>query len=121
MKKMKTYIFVLMLLSIALIAVPASAATTYTCVGNVTNLNVYSASIVTLSVPGQSPQIYLCSLNSNFGNGWTADSCKAAYAILLSAKLSGLQVLMEFNDNFTCANPEVGAQGTGAYAVTILP
>lgn len=120
MKTMKTYSFVLLLLSIALVAVPASA-TVYSCQGNVTNLNVYSGNFVTLSVPGQSPQIYLCSLNSNFGNGWTPDSCKAAYAILLSAKLSGLQVSMSFNDSFTCANPEVGGQGTGAYAVTILP
>jgi hypothetical protein len=115
---MKRYLAFFVVLLIVSVTLPAFAGT-YTCTGTVTNLNVYYNNQITLSVPGQSPQIYLCSLTANFGN-WTPDSCKAAYALLLSATLSGRQVLMEFDDNFTCSNPEVGAQGTGAYAVLIM-
>lgn len=114
---MKKYAFVVAVLSMAIVAMPASA--NYVCQGTVNYVNVYSAGQVTVTVPGQTPQIYLCSLTANFGNGWTPDTCKAAYAILLSAKLSGQQVAMEFSDTFTCQNPQVGAQGTGAYAVWI--
>jgi len=114
---MKKSTFAVVLLSMALLTMPAYA--NYTCQGLVNFVNVYSNGQVTVTVPGQSPQIYLCSLTANFGNGWTPESCKAAYAILLTAKLSGQHVAMEFNDNFTCSSPEVGTQGTGAYAVYI--
>jgi len=116
---MKAHLALAVVFLMVLVTIPASAST-YWCTGTVTNLNTYSDGTITLSVPGQSPQIYLCNLTSNFGN-WTPNGCKAAYALLLSAKLSGLQVEMGFNDTFTCSNPEVGAQGTGAYSVTILP
>ena len=108
------------LLTMVLAAMPAFA-NTYVCQGTVTNLAVYSAGYVTLSLtgtPGMS-SVTVCSTNANF-NGWTPDGCKAVYSTLLSAKSRGLQVAIEFNDSLSCTTQPVGAGlANSNYAVYI--
>jgi hypothetical protein len=119
---MRKYTFVAMLLSMAVVATPVFAGT-YVCQGTVTNLNVYAGTVggtVTLSLSGGQAMssIYLCSVTANFGN-WTPSDCKAAYAILLSAKLSGQQAALEFSDSLTCTTQNTTGSPTSNYAVYI--
>lgn len=97
---MKKYAFVVTLLSMALLAVPAHA--NYECSGTVTYLGFDGGGgTVVVSGPGGLPAIYLCSMTAD-GNGFTVTTCKAAYAMLLAAKLSGQTADIFFNDTLTC-------------------
>jgi hypothetical protein len=106
---MKKYIVVVMLLSIAVVAIPAHA--TYYCNGLVTHLYVGTDGTVTVTGPGGLNGANLCKLGAaSSGNGWTADSCKAAYATLLAAKISGQTASVYFGDDLTCTTqPQWGA------------
>lgn len=97
---MKKYSFVVALISITLLAVPAHA--NYECSGTVTYLGFDSGGgTVVVAGPGGLPAIYLCSMTAD-GNGFTVTTCKAAYAMLLAAKLSGQTADIFFNDTLTC-------------------
>lgn len=97
---MKKYLFLLVLLSMALVAVPAHA--TYVCDGPITMLGLGSNGVV-VQGPGGLPPLFICKVDATTpANGYTPDLCKATYAMLLAAKLSGQTVLLEFNDNLTC-------------------
>lgn len=117
---MKKHIFVVALLSMAVVAIPAHA--NYVCTGTISNLSAYAPATggyITLNVSSMNTGTTLCSLSANFGN-WTPDTCKGAYAIVLSAYLSGKQVAVEFNDNLSCTTQPVGAgQLNSNYAVYI--
>ena len=115
---MRKYSLMGLVMLLALVATPASA--TYVCQGTVTNLNVYAGGTVTLSLGGGQAMsnIYLCSVTANFGN-WTPNDCKAAYATLLSARLTGQQVALEFSDNLTCTTQNTTGSPTSNYAVWI--
>lgn len=107
---MKKHIFLAVLLSMTLLAVPAHA--NYECSGTVTYLGFDSGSgTVTVSGPGGLPAIYVCSMVTN-GNGWTTDTCKAAYAMLLAAKLSGQTADIFFSDNLTCTTQPAWSPAT---------
>src|SRR5215469_10172493 len=99
---MKTH-FIVVVLSMALVTLPAQA-NTYACVGTVSNVSVANNGTVTfaLNVTGM-PFISACTLGTTAGNGWTADACKAVYARLMAAQLSGQTLAVYFNDTLTCA------------------
>jgi hypothetical protein len=82
---------------------PAGAA--IDCVGTVTNLSLQlsSAGTVTLSLSGGPSWTYLCDLSAGGRNGVPADVCKVMYATLVTAKATGKQVLIRFNDYDSCA------------------
>jgi len=84
---MKKCLFVVLLLAIAALAVPAYGAQ-YGCAGTVTLVFINGSGNVEVAGPGGLPPIGLCSLNTATTN-WSVDACKAAYATLLAAKLSG--------------------------------
>jgi hypothetical protein len=106
-RPMKKYMFLVVLFSIALIAVPAHA--TYICNGTVTHLYVMADGTVAVTGPGGLNGVYLCKLGAaSSGNGWTADSCKAAYSTLLAAKMSGQTASVYFNDNLNSCTAQQG-------------
>src|SRR5262249_151083 len=98
---MKKWFCVVSLLVVAVLALPAYAIQ-YNCTGTVTIVFVNSAGVVAVGGPGGLPQIGLCALNGSSGV-FTAEACKAAYATLLAAKLSGQSATVSFNDNLTCS------------------
>jgi hypothetical protein len=107
---MKKHIFFAILLSMTLLVVPAHA--NYGCSGTVTYLGFdSSAGTLTVAGPGGLPPIYVCSMVVN-GNSWTTDTCKAAYAMLLAAKLSGQTATIFFVDNLTCTTQPAWSSAT---------
>lgn len=115
---MKKLLIALALLSIAVPTLPAYT-TNYGCTGTVTMLFINSGGVVVVQGPGGLPPIALCSVNGGFGP-FSADACKAAYATLLAAKLSGQSAQVNFSDNLTCSTQPVwGNTGpTSAWAVS---
>lgn len=113
---MKSSIFVVVLLSIAVIAPPAYAGM-YSCTGTVTMLFINGSGGVVVQGPGGLPPIGLCSVTSATTN-FAVDACKAAYATLLAAKLSGQTAQVNFNDSLTCSTqPTWGNSNTSAWSV----
>ena len=114
---MKSSIFVVVLLSIAVIAPPAYAGM-YSCTGTVTMLFINGSGGVVVQGPGGLPPIGLCSVTSATTN-FAVDGCKTAYATLLAAKLSGQTAQVNFNDSLTCSTqPTWGSTGyTSAWSV----
>ena len=114
---MKPLIFVVVLLSIAVIALPSYAGT-YACTGTVTMLFINGAGTVVVQGPGGLPAIGLCSVTAATTN-FAVDSCKTAYATLLAAKLSGQSATVNFNDSLTCSTqPTWGNSNTSAWGVS---
>lgn len=104
--------FLVLLLSMTILALPAYAST-YVCTGTVTYLGVDSVDngVIVVGGPGGLPDIGLCSLSQ--AGAFTTDACKAIYATLLAAKLSGQTISISFSDNLTCSTqPAWGAPGS---------
>lgn len=115
---MKPLIFVVVVLSIAVIALPAYAGL-YSCTGTVTMLFINGGNGgVVVQGPGGLPPILLCSVTTATTN-FAVDGCKTAYATLLAAKLSGQTAQVNFNDSLTCSTqPTWGSTGyTSAWSV----
>lgn len=113
---MKKCALVVLLLAVAVLVVPAYGAQ-YTCTGTVTTVFVNGFGDVVVAGPGGLVPIGLCSVSSATTN-FTVDACKAAYATLLAAKLSGQGAAVSFNDSLTCSTqPTWGASNTSAWAV----
>lgn len=117
---MKTWFYVVALLALVILAMPAYAGV-YNCTGTITQLqinNAFGGGAVFVSGPGGIFGVPICSLNGSSGS-FSADGCKATYAMLLSAKLSGQTVTITFSDNLTCSTqPAWGAPGTtSAWAI----
>lgn len=113
---MKKYVVLVMLLSMALLATPAHAS--YECQGTITQLGLGNDGTVVVQGPGGLPAIYLCSVSYTTSNGFGPDSCKAAYATLLAARLSGQSVNIFFNDNLTCSTQPAWTPWSSVYFVT---
>jgi len=105
---MRNYLLVVMLLSITLIAVPAHAS--YECSGTITYLGL-GGGTVTVAGPGGLPAVYVCNLDGGTP-GWSAESCKAVYATLLAAKVSGQTADIFFSDNLTCTTQPAWSTAT---------
>jgi hypothetical protein len=97
----KSVVVAVMSFALALTAVPAYA--NYLCQGTMNFVSTGNSGDVVVNVPGQSTQVVLCNLSSSTSNGFTADSCKNAYATLLSAKLSGQTAILFFSDSLSCS------------------
>lgn len=98
---MKKYILALAI-SMLVVVIPAHA--NYWCSGTMSSLGVGNDGSIWVTGPGGISNVGICKLGAaSSGDGWTADSCKAAYATLLAAKTSGQQVSIFFNDNLTCS------------------
>lgn len=114
--KMKKCAFVVSLLAVAALAVPAYGAQ-YNCTGTVTIVFVNGSGDVVVGGPGGLVPIGLCSVSGATTN-FTVDACKAAYATLLAAKLSGQSATVSFNDSLTCSTqPQWGSSNTSAWAI----
>jgi hypothetical protein len=113
---MKKYLALVVLFSITMIAIPAHA--NYICGGVLTQVGIINNGNIWVAGPGGLPSgVFICQLGATSSNGFTPDSCKAAYATLLSAWLTGIQVSIYFNDSLTCATQPVWVGNTGLYAV----
>ena len=118
-RKMKKYIVAVVLLSITLVTMPASAST-YVCSGTITYLGL-GGNGVAVGGPGGMPIIFACKVDAMSANGYTPEVCKATYAMLLAAKLSGQPVQIEFSDNLTCATQPVWTSSTTLVFVFSTP
>jgi len=110
---MKKYIVVVMLLSTAVLALGQSSST---CTGTINFLGVGSNGVaVGLASGPQGPgltTIFVCNLNTTGSNGYSPDVCKATYAMLLAAQLSGQAVTIEFADTAACTRTAWTAPAT---------
>lgn len=116
---MKKYILVVLLLSIPVV-VSHGQSGYYGCTGTVTGLMINNNGLVAVSGPGGLPwALALCQIGvASSGNGWSSDSCKTAYAKLLSAQLSGQTVTIWFNtDGHTCSTQPTWTLSNQAYGV----
>lgn len=114
---MKKYLCVVMLLLMA--ALSSAAQSIYSCTGSVTSIAVANDGTVEIvSFSALPAGFYLCQIGvASSGNGWTNESCKAAYATLMAARLSGQQVTIWFNDTLTCSTQPTFNLNNKAYLV----
>jgi hypothetical protein len=89
---------------VATVLVSAGAAQAYTCEGPVTGVTVGpSGKLAAAEIAGlQWP--YLCELNGASEANTTTETCKAIYALLLTAQASGKKVRLWFNDSGDCTS-----------------
>lgn len=117
---MKKCLFVIVLLTLSTLALPAYAGT-YFCTGTVTSLEISSAfggNVYVTGVGGLNT-VSICALNGGSGN-FPTDACKATYATLLAAKLQGETVSIGFNDNFTCSTQPSGGIPANSSAWSVV-
>lgn len=114
---MKKWFFIVALFAVAALTIPAYAGN-YFCTGTVTSVEISSGGggIVYVSGVGGLSTVAFCTLNGSNGN-FNTDSCKAAYATLLAAKILGETVAIGFNDNLSCSTQPAGTVSTSAWAV----
>ena len=87
----------------SLLLIGTQALANYSCRGLVGYLGVSSGGEVTVSVANSTPIHYICNLASQGGYSMSVPSCKAAYATLLSARLTGKSVGIYYgNEPVTC-------------------
>jgi hypothetical protein len=97
-------------LSAALVAAPALA---YTCTGLVTELSIDAGGRVYFSGSGGIQRAQVCQIGATTQNGIASDTCKAIYAGLMAANLSGTAVTSYFSDTLTCTTHPQWALLTG--------
>ena len=101
---MKYILSILLVMLLVMLPVPSSAQTLYQCAGPVTQLSVSpggGGGSVVVSGMGGIVAGYLCSFTMTV-EGLTPDACKAIYARLLLAELTGQVLWISFRDNLTC-------------------
>jgi hypothetical protein len=113
---MKKWSCIAIVLSIAVLALPA-VANTYYCTGTVTYLGIQNDGGIVVGGPNGIPDIEICSVTTPVNN-FTTDNCKAVYATLLAAKVSGQQVSVYFNDNLTCSTQPAWTRWAAVYFVS---
>lgn len=92
---MKIVAFVLLLLF------SSSSYASHNCIGKVNSVNVDGYGAVLVSVGSLGEGSAVCYLNKPHGE-FTADACKAAFSLFLSAKMTGKDVRLYFRND---ANP----------------
>lgn len=113
---MKKYTFVVMLLSMVLLAMPAQA--NYFCTGNINFIGMGGDGTVVVAGPGGIPNaINLCNVNATNTNNIPPQTCKSWYALLVAADLAGQQVSIDFSDNLTCSTQPTWAGPNSVYFV----
>ena len=86
------------LLVLLLLSVFAIQSNAHNCIGKVTLLDVDAAGFVNIGIEGIGGGNSLCSLTTTYGE-FMPEACKAAFSLLLSAKMSGKNVQIYFRDN----------------------
>lgn len=109
---MKKYVLVV-LLAIVLATTPAMA--NYSCFGPVTGVSIANSGVVVVSGFGGISAGYVCQIGGTAPNGIASDACKAIYARLLAAEITGQQLRVYFNDNLTCTTQPNWGWLTGLY------
>ena len=84
-----------------LVAGSAVGQTAYHCDGPVTGVSFDKSGVVSFSGIGGINAGLLCQLG-NTANGYSPDACRAAYAQLLLAEMTGQSMRIYFNDNLSC-------------------
>lgn len=107
-------LFAVFLLTLSLVT-PASASI-YVCTGTVTYLGVWGDGTVTVSGPGGLVYLDLCQLGGTTPQ-FSPDACKAAYAQLFAATITGQPATVDFNDSLTCTTQPTWTKWTSAYHV----
>ena len=90
------------------------AQATYTCSGPVTGVAINPGGFVVPGSMGGFNWVYVCQLGTNY-NGVTPEACKAIYATLLIAQMSGKHVMLWFDDGGNCASHSAWAPLQGWY------
>lgn len=101
---------VLLAASVAL-AAPLQANANYACAGTLSYLGMDGTGNLTLALSGSTPIHAICNVNAQDGWGFTVGACKAVYASLLAARLTGKGVTVYYHENgLTCSTlPSWGA------------
>jgi len=114
---MRKYIFIVMLLSIALVATPAQAVN-YFCTGNLNWVSMGADGTVWVAGPGGVPNaVNLCNVNVTNSNNVLPQTCKSWYALLVAADLAGQQVSIDFSDNLMCSTQPTWTGPVSVYHV----
>ena len=105
----------LSLLLVMLVAnVPATVAN-YSCFGAVSGVSISNGGVVTVSGFGGIQYGYICQIGASAPNGISSDTCKAIYARLLVAEVTGQQLRVYFNDTLSCTTQPTWGWLTGLY------
>jgi hypothetical protein len=88
-----------------------SGFASYLCSGQVGYLGIGASGDVTISLANSTPIHYVCSVSAQGSYGINVASCKASYAAILAARLSGKTIVIYYGDNgMTCGTlPSWGA------------
>lgn len=102
---------ILLIAASAALATPLGANANYSCGGAVSYLGMDASGDLTLALSGSTPIHKICNVNAQGSWGFTAGACKAAYASLLAARLTGKGITIYYNENgLTCSTlPNWGA------------
>lgn len=103
------------IVGLVLALICGTAYANYECTGPVRGLTITpTGEVVAESIAGPITWPVLCSIETT-ENNVPLDTCKAIYATLLAAQLSGQPVTLWFNDNLTCSTHPTWALLTGWY------
>jgi hypothetical protein len=112
---MRNYFLAVMLLALV-VASPAQSP--YPCTGTVTSIGIQNDGTVNFTISGGPTGLSLCQMGvASSRNSWSAESCKAAYATLLAAELSGKRTTIWFLDGLTCGTQPTWNLNNKAYLV----
>lgn len=92
---------------------PALAA--YTCAGPVVGLTLHVDGTVFVEQIAGINRVYLCKLTGTTTLNTSTDTCKAIYAMLLSAQTTAKPVMLWFEDSLNCSTHPTWAALTGWY------
>ncbi|GFE83477.1 hypothetical protein GCM10011487_54770 [Steroidobacter agaridevorans] len=93
----------------------AGSAQAYTCQGRVTGVTLSPSGQLTAAEIAGLQWPYLCELNGSSESNATTQTCKAIYALLLTAQASGKHVQLWFNDSGDCTTHTAWQPLTGWY------
>ena len=98
-----------------------SPAFAYNCQGSIVEVALNPSGVLTVHSPaGGLNWAYVCQVSATY-NGVAAETCKAIYASLVAAQVSGRQVQWHYNDSLSCSSRPSWAMHTGwYYGPTIL-
>lgn len=103
------------LVGLVLSLICGTAFASYTCTGPVQGVEIApDGQVNAQTLAGTINWTYLCSVETT-ENNVAPDACKAIYATLLAAQLSGQPVTLWFNDSLTCTTHPTWTWLTGWY------
>lgn len=101
------------LMAACLIGSPVFA---YQCQGTIVEVSLNPSGVLTVHSPaGGLNWAYVCQMGVTYNNGVGNEACKAIYASLLAAQMSGKQVMWHYNDALSCSTRPSWAVHSGWY------